>query len=365
VERGADTIAPYRATAASDQAERRPDDAELKRRLRARAKELGLADLGFTTAEPLPRAAEYERWLAEGRNATMGWLRSGERSDPTVLLPGARTLIAAAATYARPEQEPAPIAAYAARDDYHKTLRGALRQLAAELRALEPGSATRVAVDNSPIRERAAAMRSGLGWVGKNTMLVHLQHGCYTLLGELLWTKAIEPDPPAVDHCGECRRCLDACPTDAFPNPYELDARRCLSFWTIENRGPIPTELRAAQSIRAFGCDACLAACPYGGRSLFTEGPLLPTRVDLAGATLRELIERARDRFWRSFGSSPVERARRRGMLRNLLVAAGNSGDASLHDVVAPFLDDPDSLVAEHARHALAQWNGGTTEPRR
>jgi len=360
----ADTIASYGATAAADRSHRTVD---LKSRLRERARELGLADLGFTTAEPLPRAEAYERWLAEGRNATMDWLHPGERTRPTDLMEGARTLIVAAARYARPEREPAPIAAYAQRGDYHRVLRQALRTLAAELRALVPGSRTRLAVDTSPIREREAAMRAGVGWIGKNTMVVHAQHGCYTLLGELLWTEEIEPDPPAVDHCGECRRCLDACPTAAFPAPYELDARRCLGYWTIEHRGSIPPELREALSTRAFGCDACLAACPFGGRTLFAESELLPTSDALAHASLRDLIVLARDRFWKTFRATPVERARRRGMLRNLLVAAGNSGDASLLALVAPFADDPDAMIAEHARDAAARLAAtapaGRTEP--
>jgi epoxyqueuosine reductase len=185
-------------------------------------------------------------------------------------------------------------------------------------------------------------------------MLVSARHGCYTLLGEILWSEELEPDPPAVDHCGECRRCLDACPTGAFPREYELDARRCLSYWTIEQREPLPPEMRAAQSTRAFGCDACLAACPFGGRSLLAESPLLPTRPDLGGATLRELIGMARDRFWKNFRTTPVERARRRGMLCNLLAAAGNSGDASLRALVATFADDPDSRIAGAARVAEA-----------
>ena len=348
----ADTIDPYRATPAADQ---------LKQRLRDRATELGLADLGFTTAEPLPRAEAYAQFLAGGRAATMRWLEPGTRTDPADLLPGARTLIVAMARYQKSESEPAPVAAYAQRSDYHHDLKHALRKLSAELRELVPGSTTRVAVDSAPIREREAAMRAGIGWIGKNTMAVHLRHGCYTLLGEILWSEAIEPDAPAVDHCGDCRRCLDACPTDAFPQPYELDARRCLSYWTIEQRDAIPAEFREALATRAFGCDACLAACPYGGRTLLEDSPLLPTDRRIAGAGLRELITLARDRFWKIFRFTPVERARRRGMLRNLLVAAGNSGDRSLLDLVAPFVEDADELIADHARHAVLRLAAETT----
>jgi epoxyqueuosine reductase len=335
----ADTIASYGSTA-------------LKVRLREVALAAGLAEVGFTTADPLPHADHYERWLAEGKSATMRWLEPATRARPRDLLDGARTMVVAMARYAKPEREPAPIAAYALRRDYHRDLKRALRTVSAAMRELVPGSRTRVAVDTAPLLEREAAMRAGLGWIGKNTMVVHLQHGCYTLLGEILWSEELEPDPPALDHCGECRRCLDACPTAAFPREYELDARRCLSYWTIEQRGPIPDDLREPLATRAFGCDACLAACPYGGRSVLAESGLLPTRAPLAARSLRELIELARDRFWKTFRDTPVERARRRGMLRNLMVAAGNSGDASLLDVVAPFADDRDATIAEHARHA-------------
>ncbi len=352
---------PYGATDAEDQtppatgAAAATGPGDWKARLRALAEEIGLADLGVTTIEPLPRGDFYEQWLAEGRGASMHWLKPGERSDPTALLPGARTLIVAAARYAKPATEPRPIAAYACRDDYHLVLKRALRRLSAELRAFVPGSETRVAVDTAPIREREAAMRAGVGWIGKNTMLVHRQHGCYTLLGTILWSEELPPDAPAVDHCADCRRCLDACPTGAFPAPYQIDARKCLSYWTIEQRDAIPLELRDALGTRAFGCDACLAACPYGGRTLLAESPLLPTMEPLASHSLRELLLLARDRFWKIFRFTPVERARRRGMLRNLLIAAGNSGDRSLIELLTPLAADDDELIAEHARHALAR----------
>ncbi len=345
--RAEDTNALYGAT--DDAAQR----AQLKVELKEQARALGLADLGVTTSEPLPRGEYYEAWLAQGRNAGMAWLKPGERTRPTDLLPSARTLLVAALRYAKPAVEPAPIAAFALHDDYHLVMRQALRALSRRLRAFAPGSETRVTVDSAPLREREAAQRAGIGWIGKNTMLVHLQHGCYTLLGTLLWSEELPPDAPAVDHCADCRRCLDACPTGAFPAAYELDARRCLSYWTIEQQGALPPELHAPLATRAFGCDACLAACPFGGRSLFAESPLLPTLATHASLSLRELLIQARDRFWKWFRHTPVSRARRRGLLRNLLIAAGNSGDSTLREVIAPFCQDGDTLLADHARMAL------------
>lgn len=352
--RAEDTNAPYGAI---DGPDRR---AQWKSLLKDRAKALGLADLGVTSADPLPRGDYYERWVAQGRGATMTWLEPDTRTRPTDLLPGARTLIAVAARYPKPEHEPQPIAAYALRDDYHLVLKRAVRQLSALLREWVPGSTTRTTVDTAPLREREAAMRAGIGWIGKNTMLVHPQHGCYTLLGTILWSEELPPDPPAVDHCADCRRCLDACPTQAFPAPYELDARRCLSYWTIEQREELPAELRAAQGARAFGCDACLAACPFGGRALFAESPLLPTLAPLARRTLGELLVDARARFWKLFRKTPVERARRHGFLRNLLAAAGNSGDATLRSTVASFCDDPDPRLRNAAEQSLRRLEATT-----
>jgi epoxyqueuosine reductase len=349
LELAADTNGPY---GANRDADRR---ARWKEELRTQARALGLADLGVTDASPLPRGDHYDRWVTDGRGATMSWLEPGTRTRPTDLLPQARTLIAVAARYPKPEREPQPIAAYALRDDYHHALKRAVRRLSAQLREWVPGSATRTTVDTAPLREREAAMRAGIGWIGKNTMLVHPQHGCYTLLGTILWTEELPPDPPAVDHCAECRRCLDACPTGAFPAPYELDARRCLSYWTIEQRAELPAEMQAAQGTRAFGCDACLAACPFGGRTLHAESPLLPTLAPLAAMGLATLLEEGRARFWKHFRRTPVERARRHGFLRNLLVAAGNSGDPALRSAVAPFCDDQDPRLVAAARDALAR----------
>ena len=293
-------------------------DADLKGRLRRRAWELGLDDLCFTTADELPHADFLAAWLEQGHAGTMRYLCSPARHRPVDLLPGARTILVACVRYARSPRAPHPLAAYAQRDDYHRRLRTALQTLATELQALRTGSETRVVVDTAPLLEREAATRAGLGWIGKSTMLIHLQYGAFTLLGELLWTEPVAPDSPALDRCAECTACMDACPTGALSVPYRMDPQRCISYWTIEHRGPIPSSIEAELQGRAFGCDACLEACPFGGRAVEQEGRLLPSQEDLRHTDLESLDQRARARFWKSFGHTPLERARKRGMLRNL-----------------------------------------------
>jgi len=331
-----------------------------KERIRTRARELGLDDLGFTTAEPLPHEEFLARWLGDGRAGGMSYLQRGARARPQGLLPEARTLLVAAARYARSPEEPRPIAAYAQRRDYHHTLRDALQELAGFLEQEVPRSSTRVVVDTAPLLEREAAQRAGLGWIGKSTLLVHPSFGCFTLLGEILWTHAVEPDLPGTDRCGTCRQCLDACPTGALDAAYQMDARRCLSYMTIEQRGDVPEEYRTALGTRAFGCDACLVACPFGTRNVFEDGALLPTADELRDASLAELLEQASQRFRAAFGWTPVERARKRGLLRSLLLAAGNSADVGLAAQVRRFLDDDDLAIREHARWALARLDAAT-----
>jgi epoxyqueuosine reductase len=325
---------------------------QLKDRLRRRALQLGLDDLGFTTAAPLPHETYLKRWLDQGRAGQMSYLRRGERARPTFLLDGARTLLVAAVRYAKPSSHPTAIAAYAQRPDYHRVLREALELLAEDLRLLQGGTLTRVVVDTAPILEKEAAARAGVGWIGKNTMLVHASMGCYTLLGEILWTGELPADPEGVDRCGRCRRCLDACPTGALVAPYEMDARRCLSYMTIEQRGEIPEEFREPMEQRVFGCDDCIAVCPFGGSSLLQEGTLLPTETDLENPSLADLFRAVEHSFRRALGWTPVERTRKRGFLRSLLIATGNSRDAELLPWVEGYLEDEDPRIREHAAWA-------------
>ncbi len=337
---------------------RNPDS--WKSHLRARARDLGFDDIGFTSAAPLAHGDFLRDWLQQGRAGAMSYLSRGPRSNPRDLLEDANTLIVVAAHYSKPRAEPQTIAAYAQREDYHRVMRQGLESLGTVLEELAPGSRWQAVVDTAPLLEREAAQRAGLGWIGKSTMLVHPKLGCYTLLGELLWTAELEPDPPALDQCGTCRQCIDACPTGAIDAEYQLEPRHCLSYLTIEQRDAIPPQFREALGERAFGCDACLAACPFGAERVYEEGDLLPTAIPLRDGSLQELLQSASARFKKTFGWTPVERARKRGFLRGLLTAAGNSGDQSLIPQVKEWSQSEDSLLAEHARWALAKLDASS-----
>jgi len=284
----------------------------------------GFARVGFTSAEPV--ADHISAWIAEGRHAGMQWIeREPEaRAEPRRLLPSARSVICVGAAYpqARPlEQGPESIAAYARGDDYHRTMRAALERAVARLPQVEGRAPeTRLCVDMSALLERALAARAGLGWIGRSTLLLDETHGPWMLLGEVLTDLPIEPDEAAVDRCGQCTACVEACPTDALDgDARSLDARRCLSYWTIEHRGPLPAEIGEALDGRAFGCDDCLTACPFPKTEapIPASGPYEP-RSDLVDPSHAELRARAEESFRRHFGTTPVERARKGGLLRNL-----------------------------------------------
>ena len=301
----------------------------LRERVRRALLERGFARAGFTTADPVDE--RLSAWIAAGRHAGMEWLARApaRRADPRTLLPGARCVICAAAGYPATDARGA-IAGYARGEDYHRTLRAALQDVARDLQAPLPGARTRVCVDTSPLLERALHARAGLGWIGRNTMLLDEVHGPWLLLGEILTDAAFPPDAPGTDRCGTCTACVDACPTVALDGRRGLDARRCLSYWSIERRGPLPAEWAAALGPRAFGCDDCLTACPFPARPpeppvAGKDAPWQP-RADLASPTPEELEARARQSFRRHFGSTPIERARRGGLLRNLQAVRRNRG---------------------------------------
>jgi len=327
-----------------------PDDTPgiaLRERLRAAGLARGFARIGFTTAAPvIDRVSE---WVARGAHASMEWLARdpARRADPTRLLPGARSVLCAAAAYPAGDAR-GPLAAYARGEDYHHTLRAALEDLASIVRAELPGCATRVCVDSEPLTERLLAARAGLGWIGRNTLLLDEAHGPWLLLGEILLTTELPPDVAGPERCGTCTACVDACPTMALDGLRNLDARRCLSYWNIEHRGPLPEEWAAALGPRVFGCDDCLTACPFPARSARLSAavsaaeaattphgttapgagepqpPFVP-RADLVAPALDELLERAEESFRRHFGSTPVERARKGGLLRNIAAVRRNA----------------------------------------
>ena len=334
---------------------------------------LGLDAVGFASAEPGPHNAFVREWWARGYGGTLDYVgrRLEERVDPRRVLPEAESLIVAALALPADEAEadqadevPEPrgrIARYAGGDDYHDVLLERLRALEAALPVLaERDVVSRSYVDTGPILERAAAERAGLGWIGKNTCLIDPERGSHLMLGVILSDLVLEPDEPEVDHCGTCRACLDACPTDAFPEPYVLDATRCLSYTTIELRGAIPESLREAQGEHVFGCDVCQTVCPWN-RSRPREAPADPLglRARLApraawrGPTLRWLLALDEPAFREHARKTAIKRTGYAGLLRNALVAAGNSGDRSLRAAVARHAESENPGIAEHALWAL------------
>lgn len=311
------------------------------RRVKKLARDAGFELAGVATLGPATTAAAYRRWLDAGHQAGMAWMeRNVElRTDPRGLLPGATSALVVGLRYAphRAERDLAAgsfwrgVARYARGVDYHDVLRERLGGVAEKVAAEFPGTATRVCVDTAPLLERELAARAGLGAVGKNTNLLHPEAGSWFLLGELLLTLDLGPDSPLADLCGNCTRCLDACPTGALPAPYRLDAGRCLSYWTIEHRGEIPAEFHPHLADRHFGCDICQEVCPWnGGVSEVGDEAFTPPpqRREL---TLGDLLGLGEEEYRERFRGSPLKRARLEGLRRNAAIAlAAGAEDAGL-----------------------------------
>jgi epoxyqueuosine reductase len=328
--------------------------------------------LDYARVAPVPLAphhyATYRRWLAAGEHGAMGYLarRAADRASADRVLPGAQALLMVAVSYHRPDTRPLgpgepQIARYAATRDYHKTLRPRLVRLA-RYHTAEHGARDRVLVDAGPLLERAYAARAGLGYLAKNTCLITQPYGSWVVLGALLTTCPLPPDDDRTTlRCGRCRRCLDICPTQAIHDDLTLDARRCISYLTIENPGPIPVELRPAIGNWLFGCDLCQEVCPHNGRAQPARLDDL-RRVRFADRTipLPELLAIADDdAFVARFAGTPLLRAQRRGILRNACVVAGNSGDASLLPHLEALLArETDDLLREHATWAITRLRG-------
>ncbi len=350
---------------------------EVRERLRLDALELGFDQVGFAPAFEPPNASAYLDWLEQGRHGEMAYMAREDavrrRLDPEEALPGCRTIIMASLSYApspearrSPEASPEPampvVSRYALGKDYHEVFEARLARLETVLRELAPRERTLPYVDYGPVLERDHAQRAGLGWIGKNTMLIHPELGSYLLLGELLTTLELPPDDAfSDDRCGTCRRCIEACPTGAIRASRELDARLCISYLTIELRGPIPLELRPLIGNRVFGCDICQEVCPWNddaspGRDRELQPPARPgqslrpvTMVTWAEELLSVSDEAYRDRF----RGTALARPGRQGVLRNLCVGLGNSGDRAAIGVLRRCVEDPSELVREHASWAL------------
>ena len=344
------------------------DRRELTDRVRRRSIDLGFDLVGFAPADPLEGAEFYARWVALGFAGEMGYLERNldKRADPARLVPGARSVICLGMHYYQESAEaPRPLAGrmarYARGDDYHDLLKDRLAQLWSWIES-ETGSAPagRYYVDTAPVLERELSRRAGLGWWGKNTCLINRWQGSYFLLGEIVTDLEFAWDEPAVDHCGTCTRCLDACPTDAFPEPYVLDARRCISYLTIELKGPIPTDLRPLMDNWVFGCDICQEVCPWNRKAAPVREPGLAARPGLEAPDLTELMAMDRDAFNARFRRNPAKRPKYRGLLRNVAVALGNSGNEDAVPVLVDALAHEEPLVRRHAAWALGRLGGET-----
>ena len=343
---------------------------EGKTKLRARlgeiAREAGFAAVGVARADAAPKSAERLRqWLAAGAHGDMIWMEAhaARRATPAGLWPDVRSVISLGMSYA-PEDDPLALAArpergrisvYAQGADYHDVVKKALKRVARWL-AEESGAGVKVFVDTAPVMEKPLAEAAGLGWQGKHTNLVSRTDGSWLFLGAIYTTAELAPDEPHVQRCGSCTACMAACPTDAFPAPFQLDARRCISYLTIEHKGPIPEEFRAAIGNRVYGCDDCLAVCPWNrfADAARANRAFLP-RAELAAPALADLLALDEAAFRKVFAGSPIKRIGRNRMVRNAAVAAGNSGKAELMPVLRRLAGDEDAVVAEAARWALAR----------
>lgn len=338
------------------------DPATGARLVRDAARRLGLDAVGISRVAELPEGPAFRAWLDDGRHAGMEYMtaRVAERLDPARLDPAFRSMVSTAFNYWQDEEDGAAstpaeprgrIARYARGADYHNVLGKRLRKLLRELRTSIPGLDGRAWVDTGPVMDRAWASRSGLGWWGKHTNLVSRRHGSWLVLGTMALTVDLEPDPPHADFCGSCRRCIDACPTDAIVAERQLDARLCISYWTIEHRGSIPDAMRPAIGDWIFGCDLCLDACPWNRFAEQAREARFAAREDRAAPRLLPLLDLSDAAFRARFNGSPVQRAGRDGFVRNVCVALGNTAGA---DALAPLdrttREDPSEVVREHAR---------------
>ena len=340
---------------------------DLRQKLIEQARAEGFAKVGITRPDAVPRISDrLAEFVGNGWHGDMGWMaeRMHWRGDPAALWPEARSVIMLAELYS-PEHDPrevlrhpdkGAVSVYAQNRDYHDIVKKRLKRLGRWLiEEAGPDTEIKVFVDTAPVMEKPLAAAAGLGWQGKHTNLLARDLGNWFFLGAIFTTLELAPDAPAADHCGACTACLDACPTQAFPAPYRLDARRCISYLTIEHKGPVDEALRPALGNRIYGCDDCLAACPWNKFAQTASEARYLARDDLAAPDLAALTALDDAAFREKFSGSPIKRIGRARFLRNVAYAIGNSGDSQLSQAVRPLAADPDPVLAEAARWALAR----------
>ena len=343
----------------------------IEARIKAEALRLGFDACGLASVEaPWSASERLAEFVAHGRHGEMDWIeRTAERrAHPKAMWPGARGAIVLGVNYG-PDTDPlaalerrdrGAISVYAQGDDYHELIKKRLKALARWLVA-ETGCELKVFVDTAPLLEKPLGQSAGVGWQGKHTNLVSRDFGSWLFLGSVLTDLSLKPDAAEADHCGVCRACLDVCPTDAFPAPYQLDARRCISYLTIEHAGPIPLEFREALGARIYGCDDCLAVCPWNKFASTARESALHARDALKSPTLADLARLDDAAFRALFAKSPVKRIGRDRFIRNVLYAIGNSGDAALADAARGLLDDPSEVVGDAAAWAMGRLSGAAS----
>lgn len=326
-------------------------DGDLEAELKAEALRLGFPAARIARIAEAEHAREYRAWLSAGRHGEMAYMAKApeRREHPARLFNGALSAVIVAMP--QPPGQPGPISRYARSEDYHEAMWSRLNALLRFVQERLPDANGKGCVDSAPVLERDFAASAGLGWIGKNTCLITPRVGSFYFIGELLLDIPLEPDPPIGQHCGTCRRCLDSCPTGAFVGPYELDARRCISYLTIELKGPIPRDLRPLMGTMIFGCDICQDVCPHNNWPSL-ESPL-SVRNDLETPDLVELLSLDETGFRERFKGTPIMRTKRRGLLRNVCVALGNAGDPSAIPILEIALKDAEPLIRGHAAWAL------------
>lgn len=343
------------------------DKVELTRRVKSRAEELGLAAVGVAPVSAIPED-QLNTWLARQYHGAMSYMeRNTERRlDPGKILPGARSVLSVAAHYLHPKEMPYDRAArgvisrYAAGDDYHQVIEQRLQELLDFIRELDPEVQGKIYVDTGPVLDKHWASRSGIGWLGKHTNILSRQLGSWFFLGEILLNRELEYDAPGLDFCGSCTRCIDACPTAAIVEPYALDSRRCISYLTIELREDIPEEFRKAMGNLIYGCDICQEVCPWNRDAPMSRIEAFAPREINQAPELRELARMEPEEFPQRYRNSAMKRTKWRGLMRNVAVAMGNSGDPEMIPELVGLLNTADSMVRRHAAWALARI--GTAE---